>query len=299
MIKTVCIIGFGSIGQKHYNELLKLKKIKKIYIFSRRNLGIKNQIKEFKNLININPDYFIISTETSTHEKYLNKLNELFKNKVILVEKPLSHKSIKKIKTKNYIFVGYNLRFHPIIIYLKNILLKNKFWYSEISCNSYLPNWRKKIDYQNHYSAFSKKGGGVLLDLSHELDYANLLFGKLTTLNYIIGKVSNLKLKSEDLFILLSKTKKLKLLKITLSYFSKFEERKLILYGNNLQIKADLIKNEIVIYKNKKYKTLKFKTTINDTYLEMHKSIIKNDFSKFSTLKSSLKLLEYLFTFKK
>ena len=40
-------------------------------------------------------------------------------------------------------------------------------------------NWRPKQDYHTSYSAYKNKGGGVLLDLSHELDYATWIFGSL------------------------------------------------------------------------------------------------------------------------
>ena len=39
----------------------------------------------------------------------------------------------------------------------------------------FLPDWRKNIAYSKSYSSIKKQGGGVLLDLSHELDYATYL----------------------------------------------------------------------------------------------------------------------------
>ena len=46
----------------------------------------------------------------------------------------------------------------------------------KVNCYSYLPNWRKNIPYYLSNSA-DKKGGGVLLELSHEIDYLTWIFG--------------------------------------------------------------------------------------------------------------------------
>ena len=44
---------------------------------------------------------------------------------------------------KNKFFVTYNLRFHPILSYLKPKLMRNKIFYLEAETSSYLPCWRK------------------------------------------------------------------------------------------------------------------------------------------------------------
>ena len=41
----------------------------------------------------------------------------------------------------------------------------------------------KKYFYNKSYSSDKKKGGGVLLDLSHEIDY---VFGYMEKLNFVI-----------------------------------------------------------------------------------------------------------------
>ena len=45
-----------------------------------------------------------------------------------------------------------------------------------MNCFSFLPNWRNNINYKNSNSAKKKLGGGVALELSHEIDLANYLF---------------------------------------------------------------------------------------------------------------------------
>ena len=141
-------------------------------------------------------------------------------------------------------------------------------------------------------------GGGVLLDLSHELDYAQYLFGKIKTINSFNKKISNLEINSDDILILLSKTNKIKLIKITLSYFSKFEERKIYLYGDNLQIEADLINSRVKTIRKDKIKIKNFNFKINQTYLEMHKSIFRKNFNKICNLNEAIELNNYMLSIK-
>ena len=89
------------------------------------------------------------------------------------------------------IYVGYNLRFHPLLKYLKKYLSQSndKLLSVNIYAGSYLPDWRKNTNYVKSYSASKRKGGGVELDLSHEIDYASWLFGKFNILEIINSKI--------------------------------------------------------------------------------------------------------------
>jgi predicted dehydrogenase len=215
--KKVLIIGFGSIGQRHASILKNFKIVSDIYIFSRRNSKIlKNinklsQIKKINKLSQIkkiNPDYIIICSRTSDHFKHLKYIEKNLSKKTVLIEKPLFNKSKKFSIFKNKVFVGYNLRQHPVVRFIKNFIVKKKIFSVKISCNSYLPNWRKNINYMNSYSSQRSLGGGVLLDLSHEIDYIEWIFKKIKKLDLVkIKKLSNLKINVEDHVLIAGKTK--------------------------------------------------------------------------------------------
>ena len=181
MIDKVVIIGFGSIGKKHFEIFKKYKLAKKIFIISSQDLKFNEKnvfLTSIRKIKKINPDYFVISSETSKHLKVIKFIENNFKNKYVLVEKPLSNNLPNfKIK-KNLIYVGYNLRFHPVIQYASNLIKNTKIISIDSICRSNLKNWRK-VNYTKSSSASKKKGGGVLLDLSHELDYIYYLFGDL------------------------------------------------------------------------------------------------------------------------
>ena len=93
----------------------------------------------------------------------------------------------------------------------------------------------KNIDYFNSYSSSKKRGGGVLLDLSHEIDYLQWLFGKVNKIEYKkIKKISNLKIKSEDVAQVIIKIENINFY-LNLTYFSRFEERRIIIDSKKKQ----------------------------------------------------------------
>ena len=176
MKKKILIIGFGSIGKRHAAILNKFRNVEKIFILTKQKISNYKSIKTLKEVKFINPDYILICSKTSDHYEHLKYIERHFKNKIVLVEKPLFNKSKNLTIKNNKVFVGYNLRYHPIIRFLKNKIKKKKIFSVYIFCGSYLPNWRKNQNYQFCYSSKKKMGGGVLLDLSHEIDYLQWIF---------------------------------------------------------------------------------------------------------------------------
>jgi len=62
----------------------------------------------------------------------------------------------------------------------------------------YLPSWRPESDYRYGVSAQQKLGGGVLLELSHEIDYISWIFGKIDWVKSHVSKQSDLEIDVED-----------------------------------------------------------------------------------------------------
>ena len=115
MKKKVLIFGFGSIGIKHANLLQKLKKVSNVLIFSNRRSNKFKLTNCIKEILQYNPDYILVCSETYLHHRSIKLIEKNFKNKIVLVEKPLFHKPIKLSFKNNKYYVGYNLRFHPVV----------------------------------------------------------------------------------------------------------------------------------------------------------------------------------------
>ncbi len=295
---NVLILGYGSIARKHHKILSKLKPVQNIYICS-NSYTKKNKIEyDKRSIIKLNPDYVIIASDTNLHYKHLIFLNKILKNKIFLVEKPIFHKKVKKImRLNNRVFVGYNLRFDPIILFLKSFFDKQKLkslLTVNVYCGSYLPKWRKNIKYNKSYSGYSNRGGGVALDLSHEIDYLNWIFGDFIIINKIYNKVSNLKIESNDFFNVIGsfKNNKKNILNISLNYFSKIDTRFLIIESNDYTCHANLINRNIKIRnKSRTIVNKYFKIQKDFTYIEMHKNIINGSYQKLSSYKEATKVV--------
>jgi predicted dehydrogenase len=157
------IIGCGSIGKRHINNLIKLK-VGEVFVFDinkeRLNeiIVIGSKIRVFNNLQNVwneRPDVVFICVPTSLHIKYA--IEAVKKGCHIFIEKPLSHnlininKLIKIAKRKKRItMVGCNMRFYWAIKKIHDLLEKDvigRVISARIETGQYLPDWRPWENY--------------------------------------------------------------------------------------------------------------------------------------------------------
>ena len=100
--------------------------------------------------------------------------------------------------SNKHIYVGYNLRYHPFIKFIKELMKEEKIL-RIVFKRSWTISTRLATETNNKtYSSDKQKGGGVLLELSHEIDYMLLLFGKCID-NYSFSryKLSELEINSD------------------------------------------------------------------------------------------------------
>ena len=274
----VLVVGYGSIGQRHAEVLSSISVVDEIHIVSKQE---KLPYKTFHSLDKIPDlwiyDYFVIASETILHYSQLVYINSIVKEKIILVEKPLSTTGFD-IDLNNDIFVAYNLRFHPVINELAKLLKNEEVLNINIQTGQYLPTWRPNRDYTTSYSALEEKGGGVLLDLSHEIDYLVWLFGEFKSIYSINEKISDLKINTDDYFTAIGKMKSGAYFNMTMDYISKITQRNININTNNYTIKADLVNNQLE-YSDYTCAIKNIDIKVSDrnyTYLEMHNQILIN-----------------------
>ena len=299
---NILIIGFGSIGQRHYRNIKKifkseanffiLRKICKTPFLTKNNNLSKNQKPERKsvNIIKklndlkekkINIYAAFICTPTSLH---LKPLNWLLRNNIdTFIEKPLSNnlvglKQIEKIyqKSRAVTMIGYQMRFNPIINFLSKEKNFQKFVgdlnFVEIVNGEDVRNFHPWENYSKSYTSKKNLGGGVTLSQIHELDYFKFLFKdyKIIKNKSFVLKNSNLKVDVDDtsshLFHLKKKHKNL-ICSIHLNFYENPKRRTIRFLGNQGSLLADLNKNQIYIYNKNKFIKKEFKFKRNDIFI--------------------------------
>lgn len=271
MYKKTLIVGYGSIGRRH--EALLTKMSSRCYVVSKQKGGkqfftnIEDALKEHTY------DLIVICNETHLHRETLEKVRNATTS-TTLVEKPLFHDTRKSEDYYDNVYVGYNLRFHDHITAIKNKIKSQTIYSVEVNACKYLPSWRPNTDYRKSYSADPRRGGGVLLDLSHELDYLRYLFGELTCKMSNISKISSLDIKSEDKVIAILESPTCKNILVNLGYINHIGQRNITVNLKNDTIYADLVSNKI--------QTLSECDNTNrnlmaETYYNMHQHILSKN----------------------
>lgn len=317
----VLVVGYGSIGKRHVKNLLNLDNIEKITVCSKikpiqkevNDNGKVDFVESFDYLINYQSlhlpvDFAIIANETYKHVDTAILLAE--RGIHLFIEKPISHNlerveilkevaDLKKLK----IFVAYNLRFLGAIQKIKYELDRGAIgqpYFAQIEVGQYLPNWRPNTDYRKSYSADSMRGGGVSLDLSHEVDYMCYLFGMPKSWKTFKTKVSTLEINSDDLFEGIYQFDNGFICNIHMDYLQEIKKRTLRVVGSEGTISLDMVGKHMEIADGNKRQCLNDESLFDTerTYIDElchFIDAIKNDNSPLISLDNgitTLKLLE-------
>ena len=247
MIRAL-VVGYGSIGQRHARLLNELGV--EVAVVSRRTIDFTRHYSDLTQAqTDWQPEYVVVADETNRHYQSIKTLvHDGFKGSV-LVEKPLFDR-LTTLPSHNFstTAVAYNLRCHPLLIRLKSLLDDcAQLLTASIYVGSYLPDWRPDTDYRQSYSAKSKQGGGVLRDLSHELDYALWLFGPWRRLTASGGHLSALEIDSDDAYTLLMETQSCLSVSIHINYLDRVPRREILVNTDQHSMRVDLITNTIAI----------------------------------------------------
>jgi predicted dehydrogenase len=283
---NVVVVGAGSIGSRHQKILKQLDHKVSVVSANSPNADFRSLSDALERQ---SFDYVVIASQTSQHfQDFSTLIHNKFDGRV-LIEKPVFEKS-HKLTPNLFTFaaVGYNLRFHPAIIWLKDTLPKlGNLSSANFYVGQYLPTWRPNTDYRRSSSAQDISGGGVLRDLSHEIDLAQLLFGDWQRLTAIGGKFSNLAITTDDTFSILMSTARCNVVSFQLNYLDQIKQRHITINGDNGTISVDLVGNSA------KFNELEVAFSVNtdDSYTAQHLAVISNDSQNICTLGEALKVV--------
>lgn len=308
------VVGCGSAGKRHIENLITLQDIEKVFIYTNidyclNNFANKEKLELVSSLKNLNVSFAIIANETYKH---LETAMLLANHGIhLFIEKPISHnlKNMtllrKTIKNNNLkVYIGYNLRFLGIIKFIKELLSKKALgdiYFAKIEVGKYLPLWRQGMTCKQSYSIHKGKGGGVSLDLSHEIDYMRYLFGDPSRWSVIKTKVGNVTIDSDDLFEGIFLYPGGFICNVHMDYLQVEPKRELRIAGSKSLLICDLINKNMTIRENGKGGESTFNDAemfnINSTYYDelVHFiDAIQHDFKPCITLEDGISVLHLL-----
>jgi predicted dehydrogenase len=206
------IAGFGSIGRRHLRNLRTLGESDIILLRSHKSTLPDDEITGLPVETDIiaalahKPDAVIISNPTALHLDVA--IPAARAGCAILMEKPVSHSLDRLDEFKQAVktggagvLMGYQFRFHPGLRQVKTWLadgLIGRPLSFRAQWGEYLPNWHPWEDYRASYTARQDLGGGVVVTLSHPIDYLRWLLGDVKNLWAFSGRLSDLEIQVED-----------------------------------------------------------------------------------------------------
>jgi predicted dehydrogenase len=199
-------------------------------------------------MVHFRPEYIVIASETADHLRVLDDLVRCGFAGKVMCEKPLlAEPAVFPDLDKSKIVIGYPLRFHPAIRKLRDQLGGQGANFADFYVGQYLPTWRANRAYQHGYSAKRSDGGGVLRDLSHELDLALWLFGPVDPYAALGGHFSDLKLDVEDQVSILARGASCKSISIRLDYLNHISERRVLVGANDWTLALDFVSRQVTL----------------------------------------------------
>jgi predicted dehydrogenase len=208
----IMIAGLGSIGRRHFRNLLALGARDILLYRTQHNTPPDDELAgypvetELEAALAQAPQAVIVSNPTALHLEVAIPAARAGCH--LMLEKPVagSMERISELESAASesgarVLVGYHFRFHPGLRRLRELLAAGETGRPlsvRAQWGEYLPGWHPDEDYRQGYSARADLGGGVVLTLSHPLDYLRWLFGEVQALWTFTGKSSDLELQVED-----------------------------------------------------------------------------------------------------
>ena len=216
MIDRAVVVGCGSIGQRHIRNLLALG-VGEVRVVDpseerrREAVGCGAVAAEsLARALEWRPGAVLICTPPHLHVSAASYA--VATGAHVFVEKPIGTVLdgvdallAQTAAADRLIVVGYNLRFHAGIRTLKTLLDSGeigRLLALRAEYGQHLADWRAGRDYRAGYNAFLDQGGGIVLDGSHEIDYARWLAGEVVDVLAMTAKVGDLEVEAEDVGLL-------------------------------------------------------------------------------------------------
>ncbi|VFR53641.1 Legionaminic acid biosynthesis protein PtmF [plant metagenome] len=243
-------MGYGSIGKRHARLLGEAGH--DVHIVSSQ--ALPTGLRGYPTLAEASAflrqaDLVLLASVTARHQADLSALLELGYRGPVLVEKPLFDRAPTETPPPEgmQVSVAYNLRFHPVIRALRATLKGKRLRAAMLCAGQHLAQWRPGRTVTSTYSAHRDQGGGVVRDLSHEIDLARHLFGPLSLQASHSARVSEITVDSEDIAIAVMRTPNCPFVSVEIDYLDLQPRRQIRVLTDDETIEADLIRGMLSV----------------------------------------------------
>lgn len=180
----VAVIGYGSIGRRHVENLARLGITRPLVVRRPRPNpafappSTAEVVGSPRAAIDRGLDWAIVCVPTSLHVE--TALEFVERGVPVLMEKPVAHRLAdaerlnEVARTQAPVGMAYCLRWHPAYALAQGVIRSGRLgrlWRADAWSLSNLPDWHPWEDYRQSYAARRALGGGVLPTLDHEIDF--------------------------------------------------------------------------------------------------------------------------------
>lgn len=256
----ILIAGLGSIGLRHLKNILQLG-VEDILLLRTRNEPVQEAphlpvFTRLQDALDQKPDAVMVCNPTARHLDIA--LPAAKAGCHLFVEKPLSH-TWENIETLLAVardkrimgMVGFDMRFDPGLKKVRQLIddgLIGRITAIQAQVGQYLPDWHPWEDYRKGVSARVETGGGVILDLIHEIDYVTWLMGEAKEVICMNGHASALEIQTEDTAAILIRFESGAIGTINLDYVQRTLSRSCRVIGDRGTITWDLVNQKVAWY---------------------------------------------------
>jgi predicted dehydrogenase len=309
-VNRALVVGSGSIAKRHIRNLREQFPVADVVCVSSSGrkllvaeVGATEVADTIAQAVVHKPDIAIVASPANFHLAHAQII--LDAGVPVLLEKPLcvDLADVSKFSLDSYrskVGVGYNLRFLPAALIVKNLLSDGEIGhvstvFSEVG--QFLPDWRPDANYKAGVSARKDLGGGALLELSHELDYLGWFFGRFSAVAAVTGNSNLLNIDVEDSVDALFTNEKGTIFHLHLDFLQRCPSRSFKAIGAKGTLIWNLLTNEVQLLKPGSEPQIIFSDPDydrNEMYVDQLQAFVKfsKGFGEFgSTLESSIEVM--------
>src|SRR5262249_50140727 len=250
-VESLLVIGTGSAGCRHLmNAAAAGVADLSVFRSSVEQRSFPCNVREETNLRSAlarKPQAAVIANHTSLHIDAA--LAAARAGCHLLIEKPISdafagiEELEQTIEEQNLVsMVGYQFRFHPTLQQIRSWLVEEAIGQivtANVVWGEYLPDWQPWRDYRTSYSGQNTLGGGVLLTLSHPIDYLRWLLGEVVRVNAMTARLSGLEIDVEDTALVQLEVESGAIVSVSLDYVQRPSQHQFTIVGRQGVIRWD------------------------------------------------------------